>query len=1078
MATNKLPPESPYARRSADENEQRRLEDAIREANQTIKKQLSLIAGFQKTWDLTPLHDQKTWVSLAGKIKEAEWIMKKTKEHIAKDTTSLTTVKQRIAEALARNTAPETTATTTTSPPPTTGTQNPMGTATNTIDPLQTQTTDTTAGMSLSETPTNRTLHYEQITVPQPSTAHTNQTTANSLKGETTRVPFIHCFRGNYQLMKKIEDLLADRFDEADPSTDMKAPFPDFLAETLDPATQQVAIASGDIGFASCATMLDDFVKAKLMYSPEYVPKGVRQMNPLYTPPEKHKDDPKIQALLARYEKGVQAYKDVVGTVLRKSVRREYDLHCLTLPQTTIDMIHDICKQRAKWHTTETMFDTGNSMTYSLLEDSDDSDTEMANQTQKQKSKKPTTYTQLNDEKHSLSVAALATLFIITDLYGVLMQHSYPREQDNPPREALFDLTLKALGEYAPQEVPLPKGTDYLTDSENSTKTNSTSSTDSFFDALFKGSDGSNTTTTGCDDPSDPPDGFVDGIDDATLDAALKRTSSATEDTEETKTTEATDQNQNQDALTTMTTTALPPKNTTIPILPKGPRLVAPFASAATFKKTASQTPAAQNERATTQTITPPTLHQQTPDTGHQNTTATATQKDSGTTVNTGPPLGAALTPTNDPAAAVTRATLDIDDNEGLPLGRPDGPLVIGGRHFTMPCWKTYQAALKTSVDLKKTIVFLTITRRNLARRYLGDLLRNAALGKDIALRRQMKSTLEIKDLLSMVDQQNEKTRLESFKQMMKAMRKFGAKLKSLLHKDDHSVINVDQDVPSNPPPPHKTIQWGQNHSRTYEETDTPTAITPATVSATNGLPIVYKPGKPLYNSLAGFNTGNKRKSSNQTRPGRGPKNPRGGRNSNTNTPANTPPVHATAIRDQQPGPETYMVQQPLPVFWQPGMGMANQSVGIPWNGRPPYPRGYHTQTEAEAQAHFLRTGSRGGGDRTGRTGNRGNGRGRGRGRGRGARDNNPYHHDPNPNPQNTNRYPQAQPPPPQQQQQRQQDNTTPRQDAPQNGTIPPGMPPNGMNPNGIPGPGPGAYPNPNGNATWHWNQYPPQTGW
>ena len=187
--------------------------------------------------------------------------------------------------------------------------------------------------------------------------------------------------------------------------------------------------------------------------------------------------------------------------------------------------------------------------------------------------------------------------------------------------------------------------------------------------------------------------------------------------------------------------------------------------------------------------------------------------------------------PPEDEILEYTEEELAADaDILSLPKGVSGESLHIGGQQFTMPCWSTYQGAIKTALDLKDHVIFLTVIRRLRAKRYISATLINAALGKERALRIQTRATLQVRSILSHVDQSEEKFRLEAIRQMMGAMRSFSGRLKSMINEvltiDDHSNDH------NGPPPPlerpnEKLVHFGINTSRSIDFSAPPAFRTP-----------------------------------------------------------------------------------------------------------------------------------------------------------------------------------------------------------------------------------------------------------
>ena len=170
--------------------------------------------------------------------------------------------------------------------------------------------------------PTARTLYYG-TNIPRYHEQQLSQKTRTIPRGESEKVPYIHCFRLNVLLIDDLGKILDDFHpDESGMYNDVKAPIPEPLTEMLDPATREAIVETGDESFISCATMLNNLVKAKLMNTNEYKAKSVRAMNRQYNAPGHIKDDPVIQSLTDEYDSLELDFHDKVRNIFRRSVQR------------------------------------------------------------------------------------------------------------------------------------------------------------------------------------------------------------------------------------------------------------------------------------------------------------------------------------------------------------------------------------------------------------------------------------------------------------------------------------------------------------------------------------------------------------------------------------------------------------------------------------------------------------------------------------------------------------------------------------------------------------------------------------
>ena len=294
------------------------------------------------------------------------------------------------------------------------------------------------------------------MNIPRYHEQQLSQKTRTIPRGESEKVPYIHCFRLNVLLIDDLGKILDDFHpDESGMYNDVKAPIPEPLTEMLDPATREAIVETGDESFISCATMLNNLVKAKLMNTNEYKAKSVRAMNRQYNAPGHIKDDPVIQSLTDEYDSLELDFHDKVRNIFRRSVQRTRYLHLITIPRTTINMIHKICLQRAKVYTKLSWLSNKAANDYNLSDgDESDADTDITLTTENKDTTK--------------SIAALATLVLVTNLYGLLNEHCFFKET-RTTNTRLFELTLEILGPYAPDEIPLTGSREHIDSSEAST---------------------------------------------------------------------------------------------------------------------------------------------------------------------------------------------------------------------------------------------------------------------------------------------------------------------------------------------------------------------------------------------------------------------------------------------------------------------------------------------------------------------------------------------------------------------------------------------------------------------------------
>jgi hypothetical protein len=203
------------------------------------------------------------------------------------------------------------------------------------------------------------------------------------------------------------------------------------LLAPLDPATHKEVLDSAEELFYSDAKFLDLYLKKQLMLQTGYVAKSVRDLKTDFTPSDTIKDTPEMKELALYYQEIGAKYKSNVTRIFVSSVEFQKQTHLKSIPLLVVQSIFRICHSHIRRFTLKNVLQkTG----YADFDDSEDNTDASA---------------KLEDEEvrkvRKRHLAGYATLFLITDLYGILREYCYPlsKMRESLPMNTLFRFAME-----------------------------------------------------------------------------------------------------------------------------------------------------------------------------------------------------------------------------------------------------------------------------------------------------------------------------------------------------------------------------------------------------------------------------------------------------------------------------------------------------------------------------------------------------------------------------------------------------------------------------------------------------------
>jgi hypothetical protein len=246
-----------------------------------------------------------------------------------------------------------------------------------------------------------------------------------------------HSFNLNRRRRERLIEIADDPLDLSQAAPETQLAIPDDMLAPLDPATRKEVLDSAEELFHSDATFLDLYLKKQLMLQDGYVAKSVRELKTDFTPSDSIKDTPEMKVLAIQYQQlGIQ-YKSDVTKLFTASVEFQKTKHIELIPALVVQSIFRICLQHIKRFTTQ------NVLLKKGYADFDDSDDDTAARAK------------LADEgtcrARERNLAGFATLFLITDLYGILREYCYPNSKlrNTLPMNSLFRLAVEYTTRHA-----------------------------------------------------------------------------------------------------------------------------------------------------------------------------------------------------------------------------------------------------------------------------------------------------------------------------------------------------------------------------------------------------------------------------------------------------------------------------------------------------------------------------------------------------------------------------------------------------------------------------------------------------
>jgi hypothetical protein len=180
------------------------------------------------------------------------------------------------------------------------------------------------------------------------------------------------------------------------------------LLAPLYPATHKEVLDSAEDLFYSDAIFMDLYIKKQLMLQTGYVAKSVRDLKTNFTPLDTIKDIPEMKELALYYQEIGAKYKSKVTRIFVSSVEFQKQTHLKSIPLLVVQFIFRICHSHIQQFTSKNVLQkTG----YADFDDSEDNTDATAKLEDKEVRKVR--------KRH---LAGFATLFLITDLYGILWE--------------------------------------------------------------------------------------------------------------------------------------------------------------------------------------------------------------------------------------------------------------------------------------------------------------------------------------------------------------------------------------------------------------------------------------------------------------------------------------------------------------------------------------------------------------------------------------------------------------------------------------------------------------------------------
>jgi hypothetical protein len=640
-----------------------------------------------------------------------------------------------------------------------------------------------------------------------------------------------HSFNLNSRRNARYTEMTDDPLDLSVMSPEIQLAIPEALLAPLDPATHKEVLDSAEELFQSDVVFVDLYLKKQLMLQNGYVAKCVRELKTDFTPSDTIKDTPQMKDLAIEFRTLGTKYQSDVTKLFISSVEFQKQMHMDSIPALTVQSIFRICHQHIKRFTSRVVFQkTG----YADFDDSED-DTAATAKLEDDDARK-------TRERH---LAGYATLFLITDLYGILRSYCYPikKIRDSLPMNTLFRTALAYVVKHSTVMVYPVDFTDIEHELELE-RANSKRAANEVIDLAAADtqpdSDSETPSTTAA-----APAGTATARPSRTS-APVTPTDASTfdglfDEEESSKSTSATSNNN-----------ATPPP----PVLPPkvDPPSERPSSASQAAKQTSQLLYAAAsrlgNGFVTAASLLPP-----------------------------GPPVASPAS--LDHRSDLEQATFGIKPTVGIPeyiytsdqeQKIPDGcPFMIGDCLFAPPdCLTDYRIARRTATEMKEIISFVTAHRRIGLTRATSTTLKIASLNDGRIKNRTNQSTLNVHYLLKSVDAKDEKERRGVLKKCISEMRNFFEKVYRRHKLSKQTTISFANPVTTTTPSPNP-----------------PTAMPTPPPSALKKPPPASLPPVPAAapNTAAANNTGRKRGPT--APPGTTPPGPNSPRGNNANNARN-----------------------------------------------------------------------------------------------------------------------------------------------------------------------------------------------
>jgi hypothetical protein len=221
-----------------------------------------------------------------------------------------------------------------------------------------------------------------------------------------------HSFNLNRRHRDQFMEMIEAPLDLSMKALEIQIEIPAELLAPLDPATHKEVLNSAKELFYSDAIFLDLYLKKQLMLQTGYVAKSIRDLTTDFTPLDTIKDTPEMKELALYYQEIGAKYKSDVTRIFISLVEFQKQTHLKSILLLVVQSIFWIFHSHIRQFTSKNVLQkTG----YADFDDSEDNTDATAKLEDKEVRKVR--------KGHQ---AGFATLFLITNLYGILWEYCYP----------------------------------------------------------------------------------------------------------------------------------------------------------------------------------------------------------------------------------------------------------------------------------------------------------------------------------------------------------------------------------------------------------------------------------------------------------------------------------------------------------------------------------------------------------------------------------------------------------------------------------------------------------------------------